>query len=71
MMRLPGAVKDPQTKEIKAGSTIALAFDQFQTMHLTLRLAIAVFEREPRAAHERILGNSNRRRRGMTRSPSV
>jgi hypothetical protein len=49
MIRPPGAVKDPKTEEIKAGSTIALSFDQFQAMHLALCLALTVFERERRA----------------------
>src|SRR5258708_32433405 len=46
MIRPPGAVKHPQTKEIKVGSTIALPLDQFESMHLAFGLAITVLQRE-------------------------
>ena len=49
MIRPPGAVKHPKTKEIKAGSAVALSLDQFQSMNLTLRLAITVLEGDRRA----------------------
>jgi hypothetical protein len=48
MIGPPGAVKYPEPKEIKVGSTVTLPFDQFQSMHLTFRLAITVFQRERR-----------------------
>lgn len=39
MMGASGAVKNAKAKEIKFGMAIALSLDQFESMHLTFRLA--------------------------------